>query len=161
MLGAALQARLHALLNPLVDFLFLVTIALIVWYGGREVMAGRLSSGELVAFLVYAAVIGQMFAELAGMAAQFQETLGATERVFELLDTAPDVQDAPGAATLDDVDGRITFEHVSFTYDERQQVLRDITLDIAPGGSGAGRAEQLRQGTLFNDPFYGYRRGAH
>ena len=146
-LGAALRlARMRAVLNPTVHFLFLSNIALILWYGGREVMAQRLTSGELVAFLVYVAIIGQMFGELGLLYTQLQETVGATRRIFELLDTAPDIQDAPGALVLDRAEGRITFDHVSFTYDEREAVLHDIDLDIAPGEilalvgpSGAGK----------------------
>ncbi len=146
-LGAALRlARMRAVLNPTVHFLFLSNIALILWYGGREVMAQRLTSGELVAFLVYVAIIGQMFGELGLLYTQLQETVGATRRIFELLDTAPDIQDAPGALVLERAEGRITFDHVSFTYDEREAVLHDIDLDIAPGEvlalvgpSGAGK----------------------
>ncbi|MCD4684788.1 MAG: ATP-binding cassette domain-containing protein [Anaerolineae bacterium] len=151
-LGAALQlVRIRSVLWPLMDLLLMLDFALITWYGGREVLAGRLTTGELVAFVVYAAVVGQGFAALATLFAQFQETLGASGRVFELLATQPDVQDAADATALDTAAGRITFEDVTFAYDERQAVLQQIDLNIAPGEilalvgpSGAGKS------TVFN-----------
>lgn len=149
--AALVLARMRALTVPLVHFFFLADIALIMWFGGREVVAERLTSGELVAFLIYVAIIGEMFSELGFLYTRVQETLGATERIFQLLSLQPDVQDAPDARPLAAVAGRITFEDVSFTYDARQPVLTDVTLDISPGEilalvgpSGAGKS------TLFN-----------
>lgn len=156
--------RIRAVVSPTVSLMFVVNIALILWYGGREVINDRLTGGELVAFLVYVTVIGQMSSELSWLYTQLQESLGATQRIFELLDTAPDLHDAPGARALDRVEGRITFDDVSFTYDEDEEpVLEDIDLDIAPGEiialvgpSGAGKS------TMFNliPRFYDVTRGA-
>jgi len=144
--------RVRAVVSPTVSLMLVINMILILWYGGREVINDRLSGGELVAFLVYVTIIGQMFSELSWLYTQLQESLGATQRIFELLDTAPDLQDAPGARALDRVEGRITFDDVSFTYDEDEHpVLEDINLDIAPGEiialvgpSGAGKS------TMFN-----------
>ena len=144
--------RVRAVVSPTVSLMLVINMILILWYGGREVINDRLSGGELVAFLVYVTIIGQMFSELSWLYTQLQESLGATQRIFELLDTAPDLQDAPGARALARVEGRITFDDVSFTYDEDEQpVLEDINLDIAPGEiialvgpSGAGKS------TMFN-----------
>jgi subfamily B ATP-binding cassette protein MsbA len=151
-LGAAFRLlRVRSVVSPTVNFLFLANIALIVWFGGHEVVAGRLSRGELVAFLVYVGIIGEMVSDLGWVYSQFQETMGATQRVFQILSTTPDVQDRPGAVELGDVAGRITFDDVSFTYDDRQPVLNNVSLDIAPGEilalvgpSGAGKS------TIFN-----------
>ena len=122
-----------------------------MWFGGREVLDGRLSAGELIAFLIYGLTVAANFAGVISMYSQVQEALGATKRVFEILDTQPDIRDAPKAKTLAAVNGAISLQGVSFAYEDGLEVLSDIDLEIAEGEiialvgpSGAGKS------TLFN-----------
>lgn len=127
------QLRLRAVFGPLIAFLGFGSLSLILWFGGHEVLEGRLTSGELISFLVYGLTVAGSLGSLVGVYSSFQEAMGATKRVFEILDTKPDVTDAPDAKPLAHVEGRVTFQGVSFSYDERQEVLHDINLNIAPG----------------------------
>ncbi len=154
--------RVRAVFGPLIGFLAFGGLALILWFGGQEVLEGRLTGGELIAFLIYGLTVAGSFSSLVGLYAQFQQAIGATKRVFQLLDTQPDVKDLPDARTLDRVDGRMTFERVSFGYDSRQAVLHDIELDIAPGEvvalvgpSGAGKSTMFNLIPRFYDPTEG------
>lgn len=141
----------RAVLRPIMRLIFYTGTLAILWYSAHEVLAGRLTGGELVAFLLYMVVIGQSIAQVSHAYTQIQETLGATERIFDLLSTQPIIQDLPNAQPLPAVAGKISFVGVGFRYEENQWVLQDINLEIKAGEiialvgpSGAGKS------TLFN-----------
>ncbi|MFP4322533.1 MAG: ABC transporter ATP-binding protein [Anaerolineales bacterium] len=138
------------------------SLAAFLWFGGNEVIAGRLTPGELAAFMLYGATVAGSIATFVGLYTDIQEAIGATKRIFEIIDTAPSVQDAPDARELPPLQGRICFENVSFAYDERNPILHDINLVIEPGESlalvgvsGAGKSTTFNLIPRFYDPTAG------
>ncbi len=160
---AALRlTRLRAAFGPLIGFLAFSALAGTIWFGGREVLAGRLTGGQVVAFLAYGMEITGAVGTFTGLYTQVQESLGATQRIFELLDEKPDIADAPGARPAPHLQGRISFEGVSFSYDGVTPVLHDINLEISPGElvalvgpSGAGKSTLFNLIPRFYDPTSG------
>jgi ATP-binding cassette, subfamily B, bacterial MsbA len=154
--------RIRAVFGPTAAFLGFGALALVLWFGGREVLDGRLTGGQLIAFLVYGLTVAGSFISLISLYSQFQEAMGSTKRVFQIMDTPPSVQDAPNAVVLPRVAGQITFSNVNFSYDERQEVLHDINFDIRPGEiialvgpSGAGKSTTFNLIPRFYDPVMG------
>ena len=157
---AAVQLlTLRSVFGPIVGFCAFGALALVLWFGGREVLDGRLSAGELIAFLIYGLTVAGSFAGLVSLYSQFQEALGATKRVFEIIDTAPQIEDAPDAHTLHTVRGAIDLRGVNFSYDDGERVLHDVDLDIGEGEvvalvgpSGAGKSTLFNLIPRFYDP---------
>ena len=149
--------------GPLIAFLAFSALGAILWFGGREVLAGRLTGGELIAFLVYGLNISAALGAFTGLYTQLQEAIGASRRVFEILDEQPDIQDLPGARPLPSVRGQVRFERVSFAYEaQTEHVLHDIDLEIEPGEalalvgpSGAGKSTLFNLIPRFYDPTHG------
>ncbi len=146
--------------GALVAFMVFATLAGILWFGGLEVLAGRLTGGKLIAFLVYGVNIAAALSAFTNLYTQIQEALGASRRIFELLDEKPDIQDQPGAQPLPLVRGQIQFENVSFRYEqETEHVLHSISLAVQPGEvlalvgpSGAGKSTLFNLIPRFYDP---------
>jgi subfamily B ATP-binding cassette protein MsbA len=142
--------------------MFFFALVGILWFGSQEVSAGRLNAGDLVAFLLYGGVIAGGISALATVFSQFQEAIGATKRLFEILDTEPKVKDSPDARDVGRAKGHITFDAVSFAYEDDLDVVSDITIDIAPGEilalvgpSGAGKSTLFNLIPRFYDPTRG------
>jgi ATP-binding cassette, subfamily B, bacterial MsbA len=159
---ALIVARIQAGFGAVMGFLIFGSIALFLWFGGREVLEGRLSAGDLIAFLFYGISVAGSFGSLVSLYSQFQQALGATKRVFQLMDEQPDVRDLPNAAVMERAEGRVTFEDVDFSYDGKTEVLRGVSLDVAPGEivalvgpSGAGKSTMFNLIPRFYDPTSG------
>jgi subfamily B ATP-binding cassette protein MsbA len=149
----------NSLFGTVMMFLGFGTIAAIMWYGGREVIAGRLTLAMINGFLMYSIMIAANLGGLATFYGQFRGAIGGVQRVFEILDLRPTVQDAPNAETMPEVEGRIHFDNVVFEYEKGVPVIRGISLKIGAGEtlalvgpSGAGKSTLFNLIPRFYDP---------
>jgi ATP-binding cassette subfamily B protein len=152
------SARISAAFAPTMDIISSGGTALLLLVGGGMVLSGELTTGALVAFLAY---ITQFFTPIRDLSVRYnslQAAMAASERIFALLDTKAEVVDAPDAKPLPPINGRITFDDVQFGYTKDRLVLRDLSLDIAPGEhvavvgpTGAGKTSLISLACRFYD----------
>jgi subfamily B ATP-binding cassette protein MsbA len=151
--AALRRARWRALFISLVTFVAFGTLAFVLWRGGRLVLAGDLSAGGLVSFLLYTLTVAGAIGTLTGLYSQLQETLGASRRIFELLDERTDLTVPEHPTSIDPVQGRVGFKDVHFRYGDRDvDVLHGVTLEaragevvalVGPSGAGKSTLVQL------------------
>ncbi|MBI3995517.1 MAG: ATP-binding cassette domain-containing protein, partial [Nitrospirae bacterium] len=159
---ALTRARILAVFVPLITIVTFGAAAGILWYGGRQVMAGVITPGDLIAFILYAGILIGPFGSFAHLFSQIREAQGATQRVFEILDTKPEVADPPGAVEMPRIGGRVAFHQVSFQYTPEIAVLAEISFEVRPGEmvalvgpSGAGKSTLIQLLHRFYDPTAG------
>jgi ABC transporter fused permease/ATP-binding protein len=142
------------------SFLAFGAIAGIFWLGGHMVIEQKIAPDELGKFFMYTLAVAGAVGSLAGVVGSYNQALGATARLFEILDSKPEIEDAPDAIELVDPRGEISFERVTFAYNDRDtEVIRELDLKIAPGqvcalvgSSGSGKTTIGRLVLRFWDP---------
>jgi subfamily B ATP-binding cassette protein MsbA len=157
---ASLQMAVYnSAFGSVMMFLGFGSIAAVMWYGGREVIAGRLTLAMITGFLMYFITIASSLGGLANLYGQLRAAMGGVQRVFEILDTKPSVHDAPNAIALPISKGKINFQNVSFSYEDNAPVIQGVSLDVQPGEilalvgtSGAGKSTIFNLIPRFYDP---------
>jgi subfamily B ATP-binding cassette protein MsbA len=156
------RAGIMALFIPTISLLTFSIAAAVIWYGGRQVVEGAITPGDLFAFILFAGILIGPFSSAARVFSQVKEAQGAMQRVFEILDVEPAVQDQPGAIVLSTVTGHVRFEDVGFAYDSRAPVLSHLSFEARPGEviaivgpTGAGKTTVVNLLHRFYDPTEG------
>lgn len=124
--------KVRALSQPIMEFVGAASASLIIWAGGTMVMKGSMTVGEFFSFLSALILMYEPVKHINEVNNVMQQGLAAAERVFDLFDIVPDIEDAPDAIDLECASGLIEFKDVSFRYG-REWILRDINLRIEPG----------------------------
>ncbi len=160
--------RTWSIFFPTLHFISALGGTLVLGFGARKVINGQLTLGTLVAFLAYIISFYEPLRRLTEVDNTFQQAIAAGERIFELLDEEPRIQNAPDAIVLDNIDGDVLFEQVHFSYTDgvdaasdtkQSKVLHDVTFHMAPGEvvalvgpSGAGKTSIANLLCRFYEP---------
>jgi len=161
---AGLQARsIKAKLSPVVEVIVAVGTCLVLWYGTRLAMAGQLSAGVLIIFLLYLGKMYKPMRDLSKMTDTVSKATVGYERIQEVLDIESRVRDVRGARPAPRFKGEIEFSHVSFSYEGGKQALKDVSFRIAAGQvaaivgpSGTGKTTLVSLIPRFYDPVSGH-----
>ena len=150
--------QLAAVFFPGVDFIGSLATALVVGVGGWLILGDQLTAGVLAAFVIWVERFFDPIRELSRRYYTFQAAMAASERLFALLDTEPDIQDAPQAVALPPIRGWVALEDVHFNYKEDEPVLRGVSISAEPGErialvgeTGAGKSTVIRLIARFFD----------
>ena len=127
------STRLQSTSVPTMAGLWMLAMAAVIWFGGREIAAGRLTQGELAGFALYLTLLQQPLRTLGMIINSTARAYSSGQRIFEILDAESAVKEAPDAVSLDHVTGHVCFEDVSFGYNRLSPVLENITIDAKPG----------------------------
>lgn len=156
---SALAARLQSLNMPMLNLIANVGSVVILWYGGSLVINHHLTLGELVAFTTYVAQLVTPVRFLGMILPAISMASASAERVFEILDTVPEVREEPGAPSLNIGKGKVQFKDVSFSYGRHSGVLKGITFEALPnqvvallGLTGSGKSTIVNLIPRFYDP---------
>jgi len=160
--AALRRVRARSALAAVVIGLVFGAVCVVLWIGGHDVLAGRITAGELSAFVYYAAVVAGAFGGLSDVMGDLQRASGAAERLFELLDAEPDIRPPANPRLLPrPVRGAVRLARVSFAYPAHPErlVLKDLDFEVRPGEkvalvgpSGAGKSSVFQLILRFYDP---------
>ncbi len=156
------KIKISSFFGPFILGLTFLISALLVWYGGNQVMQGATTPGELAAFFLYALIIAGPIGTFVRLYTQIQEALGAVRRVYEILDTEPLIKSPKNPTALARIEGKIEYENVGFGYREESPVLKNVSFEILPGETaalvgptGAGKSTVIQLLHRFFDPDQG------
>lgn len=153
------KLKISSFFGPFILGLTFLVSALLIWYGGYQVMQGTTTPGELAAFFLYALIIAGPIGTFVRLYTQIQEARGAIQRVYEILDTQPIIKNPDNPVSIENITGHIQFENVVFGYQDTSPVIHSASFKVLPGQtvalvgpSGAGKSTIIKLLLRFFDP---------
>lgn len=157
-----LLARIRSIYGPMTALLSDFSMIAILLYGGYRVAAGDLTIGTLIAFTIYVARLTGPLRMLGNMTRIYQDAIAGAKRVFEIIDQRPELVEKPDALELDRIEGRVSFENVSFGYGDGRRSLDNVSFSVEPGetvvllgATGSGKSTIANLIPRFYDPSSG------